>query len=98
MGITPNDVDPYNSKHRKLPVFDQTKVNGGLLFKKAVCCYGRKRAGNEVIKRAVSGVFNLCDGSSTRTFSLFAEKLLSSEGIFVYLLMPLRAFKAYLMT
>ena len=32
----------YNSKHRKLPVFDKTQVNGGLLFKEAVCCYGRE--------------------------------------------------------
>lgn len=31
-------------------------------------------------------------------FRFSLKKLLSSEGIFVYLLMPLRAFKAYLMT
>jgi hypothetical protein len=44
-----------------LPVFDETKINGGLLFKDAVCNYGGNRIGNEVIERAMSGVFNLCD-------------------------------------
>ena len=44
-----------------MPVSDKTQVNGGLLFKETVCRYGRKRIGNEVIERAVSGVLNLCD-------------------------------------
>ena len=42
-----------------MPVIDKTNVNGGLLFKEAVCGDSGERVGNEVIEGAVSGVFNL---------------------------------------
>ena len=38
------------SKNSKLSVIDKVNVNGGLLFKKAVCCYSRQRIGYKVIE------------------------------------------------
>ena len=53
-----------------MPVFDKTNINGGLLFKEAVCSYGRERVGNKVVKGTMSGVFNLCD-----IFQLIIDRL-----------------------
>lgn len=44
----------YNLKQCKLPVFDEFYINGGLLFKKAICCNCRESVRNEVVERAVS--------------------------------------------
>ena len=38
------------SKDSKLSVIDKVYVNGGLLFKKAVCCYSRQRIGYKIIE------------------------------------------------
>ena len=50
----------YNSKQCKLPVFDELHINSRLL-KKTVGGNCRQGICNEVVKRAVPGVFYLCD-------------------------------------
>ena len=48
-------------ENRQLSVIDKVYINGGLLFKKAICCYSRQRVGYKVIERTMSGVFYLCN-------------------------------------
>lgn len=44
-----------------MPVIDKLDINGGLLFKETVGSDSRQGICNEVTKRTVSGVFNLCN-------------------------------------
>ena len=46
-------------ENRQLPVIEQLDINGGLLFKKAVCRDSRQGVGYKVIEWTMSGVFYL---------------------------------------